>query len=268
MEEKLMQIARPFLDSVPIWVMFLVILMLVLLSIEAGYRYGTRKRKLSNGKQEASVGSMIGATLGLLAFMLAFTFGMAASRFDTRKALTLDEANAIHTTYLRAGLLSEPQRTDIRNLLREYVKVRVEGVQTGQIDYLAKRSEELQEQLWSKASALAEKEPPPAFTGLFIRSLNDVIDLHKKRLTAALRNRIPGVIWGTLLLVTVLAMGAVGYQTGLSGARSTIAVLVVILAFSAVMFLIADLDHSLQGFLQISQQPTIDLQEAMNKSAP
>jgi len=72
---------------------------------------------------------------------------MAASRFDTRKALTLDEANVIHTTYLRAGLLSEPQRMDIRNLLREYVKVRVEGVQTGQIDYLAKRSEELQEQL-------------------------------------------------------------------------------------------------------------------------
>jgi hypothetical protein len=263
-----MQITRPFLDSVPIWVMFLVILMLVLLSIEAGYRYGTRKRKLSNGKQGAPVGSMIGATLGLLAFMLAFTFGMAASRFDVRKALTLDEANAIKTTYLRAGLLSEPQRTDIRSLLREYVKVRVEGIETGQIDYAFKRSEDLQEQLWLKASALAEKVPPPTFAGLFIRSLNDVIDLHKKRLTAALRNRIPGAIWGTLLLVTVLAMGAVGYQTGLSGARSTIAVLVVVLSFSAVMFLIADLDHSLQGFLQISQQPTIELQTSINKPAP
>jgi hypothetical protein len=268
MEEMLLQIARPFLDSVPIWAMFLVILMLVLLSIEAGYRYGTRKRKLSNGKQGAPVGSMIGATLGLLAFMLAFTFGMAASRFDARKALALEEANAIGTTYLRAGLLPEPERTDIRNLLREYVKVRVEGVETMQIGYLVKRSEDLQEQLWSKTTALSEQKPPPAFAGLFIRSLNELIELHKKRLTAALRNRIPGAIWGTLLLVTVLAMGAVGYQTGLSGARSTIAVLVVILTFSAVMFLIADLDHSLQGFLQISQQPTIDLQEAMNKSAP
>lgn len=263
-----MQATRPFLDSVPIWVMFLVILMVVLLSIEAGHRYGARKRKLLNGKQVAPVSSMIGATLGLLAFILAFTFGMAASRFDARKALTLDEANAIETTYLRAGLMPEPQRTDIRNLLREYVKVRVEGVQTGQIDYLVKRSEELHEQLWSKTSALSEITPPPAFAGLFIRSLNDVIGLHKKRLTAALRNRIPVPIWGALCLVTILAMGAVGYQTGLEGARRTIVVLAVVLAFSVVMFVIADLDHSLQGFLQISQQPTIDLLESMNKSAP
>lgn len=156
-----MQITQPFLNFVPIWVMFLVILMVVLLSIEAGFRHGARKRQLPNREREAPVSTIIGATLALLAFILAFTFGMAASRFDTRKALTLDEANAIKTTYLRAGLLSEPQRTDIRSLLREYVKVRVEGIETGQIDYLVKRSEELQEQLWSKASALAEKEPPP-----------------------------------------------------------------------------------------------------------
>ncbi|MBW1866043.1 MAG: hypothetical protein JRI64_10585 [Deltaproteobacteria bacterium] len=238
-----MQISEPFFYSVPIWVMFLIILMVVLLSIEAGFRHGARKRQLSNRKQEAPAGSIIGAMLGLLAF-------------------------TIKTTYLRAGLLSEPQRTDIRNLLREYVKVRVEGIETGQIDYAVKRSEELQEQLWSKTSALAEKEPPPAFTGLFIRSLNDVIDLHKKRLTAALRNRIPGAIWGALLFVTIFAMGAAGYQTGLNGARRTIVVLAIVLTFSVVMFVIADLDHSRQGFLQISQQPMIELQKSINKPAP
>ncbi|MBW1790202.1 MAG: hypothetical protein JRK53_26920 [Deltaproteobacteria bacterium] len=163
---------------------------------------------------------------------------------------------------------SEPQRTDIRNLLREYVKVRVEGIETGRIDYAVKRSEELQEQLWSKASALAEKEPLPAFAGLFIRSLNDVIDLHKKRLTAARRNRIPGAIWGALLFVTILAMGAVGYQTGLNGAGRTIVVLAIGLTFSVVMFVIADLDHSRQGFLQMSQQPMIELQKSINKINP
>lgn len=263
-----MQISQPFYYSVPIWVVFLVILMLILLSIEAGFQHGTRKRQLPNRKQEAPVSSMIGATLGLLAFMLAFTFGMAAARFDARKALTLDEANAIETTYLRAGLMPAPQRTDIRNLLREYVKVRVEGVETGQIDYAVKRSEELQEQIWSKTYALAEKEPPPAFTNLFIMSLSNVMDLHKKRLTAALRNRIPGVIWGALFFVTILAMGAVGYQTGLEGARRNIVVLAIVLAFSVVMFVIADLDHSRQGFLQISQQPMIEVQKSLNKPAP
>lgn len=263
-----MQITQPFLNFVPIWVVFLVILMVVLLSIEAGFRYGARKRQLPNHEREAPVSTIIGATLALLAFILAFTFGMAASRFDTRKALTLDEANAIRTTYLRAGLLSEPQRTDIRNLLREYVKVRVEGIETGQIDYLVKRSEDLHEQLWSKTSALAEKVPLPAFAGLFIRSLNDVIDLHKKRLTAALRNRIPGAIWGALFFVTIVAMGAVGYQMGLNGVRRSIVVLAIALTFSVVMFMIADLDHPRQGFLQMSQQPTIELQKSINKPTP
>lgn len=263
-----MQLTQPFIDSVPIWVIFLAILMVVLLSIETGFRLGAGKRKLANRKQEVPIGPIIGATLGLLAFMLAFSFGMAATRFDTRKALTLDEANAIKSAYLRAGLLSEPQRTDIRNLLCEYVNVRVEGVETRQIDYLFKRSEELQEQLWLKASALAETKPPPAFAGLFIRSLNDVTDLHAKRLTAALRNRIPGAIWGTLFFVAIIAMGAAGYQMGLGGARRTIAVFVIVLTFPVVMFVIIDLDHSRQGFLQISQQPMIELQEYINKPTP
>ncbi|MBW2596235.1 MAG: hypothetical protein JRC93_09715 [Deltaproteobacteria bacterium] len=263
-----MQITRPFLDSVPIWIMFLVILMVILLSIETGFRHGARKRKLPNREQEAPVSSMIGAALALLAFILAFTFGMATSRFETRKSLTLDEANAIQTTYLRAGLLSEPQRTDIRNLLREYVKVRVEGIETGQINYLVKKSEELQDQLWSKVTTLSEKKPPPVFTGLFIRSLNDVIDLHAKRLTAAMRNRIPGAIWGALFFVTSIAMGAVGYQMGLNRGHRTIVALAIVLTFAVIMFVIADLDHPQQGFLQISQEPMIELQKDINKPAP
>lgn len=263
-----MQFSQPFYYSIPIWVMFLIILVLILLSIDAGFRYGARKRQLPDRKKEAPVSSIIGATLGLLAFMLAFTFGMAATRFDTRKALTLDEATSIQTTYLRAGLLSEPQRSDIRNLLREYVKVRVEVFETGHIDKAVRRSEELHEQLWLQASALAEKKSPPAFTNLFIRSLNDLIDLHKKRLTAALRNRIPGVIWGALFFLTILGMGAVGYQTGLEGARRNIIVFVIVLAFSVVIFVIADLDHSRQGLLQISQKPMIEVQEFINKPAP
>lgn len=95
-----------------------------------------------------------------------------------------------------------------------------------------------------------------------------MIDLHKKRLTAALRNRIPGAIWGALFFVTIVAMGAVGYQMGLNGVRRSIVVLAIVLTFSVVMFVIADLDHPRQGFLQMSQQPTIELQKSINKPAP
>src|ERR1044072_2223445 len=111
------------LDALPLWGLFIVILLVVLLSVEGGYRLGKYRRSRSEQEKEAPVGAMVGATLGLLAFILAFTFGLAAGRFDTRRQLVLDEANAIGTTYLRAGML--PDRGEqIRNLLREYVAVR------------------------------------------------------------------------------------------------------------------------------------------------
>jgi len=80
----------------------------VLLSVEGGYRLGRFRRKCSEQEKEAPVGAMVGATLGLFALLLAFTFGFAAARFDARRQVLLDEANAIGTTYLRAELLSDP----------------------------------------------------------------------------------------------------------------------------------------------------------------
>ncbi len=104
--------------------------------------------------------------------------------------LLLSEANAIGTTYLRAAMLPEPMRTDTRNLLREYVDVRLEAVQPGKLEQSLSRSEELHERLWSEAVAAAEKDRSP-ITGLFIQSLNEVIDLHAKRVMAGLGSRIP-----------------------------------------------------------------------------
>jgi len=70
---------------------------------------------------------MVAAELGLLAFLLAFTFGIGASRFEMRRQILIDEANAIGTTYLRAAMLPTPQREDARRLLKEYVDVRIGG---------------------------------------------------------------------------------------------------------------------------------------------
>ena len=91
-----MQIAGP-LDALPLWGVFIVILLIVLLSVEFGYRLGKYRRSHHEMEKEAPLGTMVGATLGLLAFILAFTFGLAASRFDNRRQLLLDEANAIAT---------------------------------------------------------------------------------------------------------------------------------------------------------------------------
>jgi hypothetical protein len=195
-------------DWLPLWALLVGTTVVVMLSVEVGFRCGRRGRRQSAPDRETPAGSMAAATLGLLALILAFTFGMAVSRFDARKQLVLDEANAIGTTYLRAELLPQPYGVDIQRLLQEYVDVRLEGIQPGRLQSAMARSEELHKLLWSQAVAVGEQHPSPVIAGLFIHSLNEVIDLHTKRVTAGVYNRIPGIVWGWLYLVLILAMFA------------------------------------------------------------
>ncbi len=252
------------LDLLPLWSLFLAIVVLVLAAIEGGYRLGSYRHRQPGREKETPVGTMVGATLGLLAFMLAFTFGMAASRFDTRKQLVLDEANAIGTTYLRAAMLPE-RRDEIRTLLRSYVDSRLEAVRSGRVKEEILRSEELQGQLWSAATSVGLQHGDSIVVGLFVASLNEVIDLHAKRVTAGLRNRIPGAIWLALLTIAMLSLAALGYHAGLVGTVRSVAMLVVAVSFSAVIALIADLDRPQEGTLTVSQQALIDVRQSMNR---
>ena len=251
------------LDLLPIWGVFLATVAVVLLAVEGGFRLGQYRRRRSEQEDRPPVGEMVAATLALLAFMLAFTFGLAASRFDVRRGLVIDEANAIGTTYLRAGLLPEPHRSDVRSLLREYVDVRLEAVQPGKLSRSIGRSEELHARLWAHAVAVGEKNPGSIVVGLFIASLNEVIDLHAKRLALGVRNRIPGTIWAALSFVTIIGTSVMGYHAGLAGSGRSLALLALVLAFSAVVTLIADLDRPQEGLLRVSQQTMIDLQKTL-----
>jgi len=251
------------MDSIPLWTLGLLTILLTLTSFEIGYRFGRRKKR----EGEGALGTLVGGGMALLAFFLAFTFGLAASRFDTRRQLVLDEANAIGTAYLRAGLVAEPHGSEIRGLLRDYADARIEAVQPGKLNVLnaaIARSEELQRQLWTELTALALADPHSIVGGLLIESLNEVIDLHSMRVTAGLRSRIPGRIWETLYVLTVLAMLAMGFHAGQSGARSP-AVVPLALAFSAVILVVADLDRPQEGSLRVSQQALIDTRESMDR---
>ena len=251
------------LDALPLWALFVFILLIVLLSVESGYRLGRYRRSRQEQEKEAPVGTMVAATLGLLAFILAFTFGLAAARFDARRQVLLDEANAIGTTYLRAGMLPE-RGEEIRALLRDYVGARLGAVHSGNVAEGVRRSEDVQQQVWREAESIAQKNPNSIVVGLFVQSLNEVIDLHAKRLQAGLRSRIPGAIWFGLFAVAAFSLTAMGYFEGLTGTRRSLAVIAVAVAFSVVIELIADLDRPQEGVLRISQQALLDVQRSMN----
>ena len=261
-----MQASGP-LDALPLWALFIGILLVVLCSVEFGYRLGRYRRSRREEEKEAPLGTMVGATLGLLAFILAFTFGLAASRFDNRRQVLLDEANAIGTTYLRAGILPE-HGEQIRGLLREYVSVRLDAVRSGNIAEGIRRSEDIQQKVWTEAETVGNKNPNSIVVGLFVQSLNEMIDLHAKRLQTGVRSRIPAAIWLGLFAVASLSLATMGYHAGLSGTRRSLAILAVAVTFSVVIELIADLDRPFEGVLRVSQQALLDVQRSMNPPSP
>ena len=113
------------LDSLPVVAIFVLFVIVSLLCYEGGFRVGRWWQERTPGEQEGPTGMIVGSILALLAFLLAVTMSMASDRFDTRRAIVLDEANSIGTTYLRAGYLPEPASSQIRQLLREYVPLRI-----------------------------------------------------------------------------------------------------------------------------------------------
>src|SRR5882724_10327481 len=154
------------IDALPLWGLFIAILGVVLISVECGYRLGKFRLSRREQEKEAPVGTMVGATLGLLAFILAFTFGLASSRVDNRRQLLLDEANALGTTYLRADMLPE-WGEEVRRLLRDYIGHRLDAVRSGDVTKGIRRSENIQQQVWTEAETVAQKNPNSIVVGLF-----------------------------------------------------------------------------------------------------
>ncbi|APR82764.1 Hypothetical protein A7982_08113 [Minicystis rosea] len=255
-------VTGPF-DRFPLWLLLGGTIVVLLLAVEGGYRLGGYRRRHSEQEQGAHVLALVTATMGLLALVLAFTFSLAAARFEARKQMVVDEANAIQTTYLRAGLLSSDRGAKVRELLREYVELRLVPMGADGIEQAMKRSEEVHRELWKEAESAAREQPGSFAVELFIQSLNRTIELHAMRVKVAVRGAIPGVLWAALFVVAVLNLAAIGYHAGMVGTRRSPTIATVVMSLSIVLMLTADLDRPQEGVLNVSQQAMIDLRRTM-----
>lgn len=245
--------------------MFLIPLLLVLIPIFIGQRYGMYRTKKATDMQHTPVGTVVGSTFGLLAFMLAFTFQIVTSRYDTRKELLVDEVSNIRTTYLRAGLIPEPYRSESKKLLVRYVDLRVElAKDLSKLDLARAQSEHILDTLWSYSEKLGELDRSSENYALFISSVNDLVDNYNQRITMSLEFRIPVVILWALFFITFFSMFALGYQFGISGKGSFRINLLLGIIFAVVMFLILALDRPETGLAKINQKPMFTLQQQLH----
>ena len=240
------------------------------LAIEAGYRAGLRTQTNANESTRAHINSIQASLLGVLALLLGFTFSLSLQRFDSRSQAIVDESNAIGTTYLRAQLLPVSIRGEVQKLLQNHINLRFQSG-TVTLDHHEERDELLTQTnqnldvLWGYARQAAEEDGQPVTSGLFIQSLNELIDSYGRR-NAALERHIPEIILFLLFGTFLLTGGVVGYAAGVAGHRPSLATHILVALIVILAFVIIDLDRPRRGLIRVDHKSLIDLKAAIDVS--
>lgn len=243
-----------------------VLFIFMVLAMEIGFRSGLRKQaKATEAITQAN--AVLVSMLGLLALLLAFTFSAALQRYEDRSRTVVAEANAIGTTYLRARLLPPGMQDEVQALLREYLDVRI---QEGRVDStepalhesLLRQAKLMEARLWSYAVKAAELDKSVVTSGLFIQSLNELIDTSTTR-NAALNRQVPEIVLLLMFATIVLTTATLGYASGIAGHRVTLAAFILVMLIALVVYLIIDLDRPRRGAIQVSHESMLSLQQAI-----
>ena len=256
------------LDSLPIWAIVIGFAVITLACYEGGFRLGRWWQTRMPGEQEGPTGTLVGSILALMAFLLAVTMGMAADRFDARRGLVVDEANAISKTYLEAGYLPQAATDQIRELLREYLPLRIATGDRAAVQTNFQRAEALHDQMWAIFQDVARSGYLTDLMSSFGESLAEIRTLDETRTVARDYARVPETILLLLLAGSALSLGMIGYSAGITGTRSVLSAVVLVVVLGAVMTLVIDLDRPQEGFLQVSQQALLDVQQSIGTPPP
>ena len=255
------------IDDIPLWLFFVGTVVIVVGTIEVGYQLGKTARRRKADEKEAPVSAISGTVLALLAFLLAFTFGIVANRYDARRELVREQANAISTAYDRTDFLPEAMGEESKKLFQTYTDLLIFLGVNKDVPDLAEKIHELESmesQIWDIAVANVRAGDTTDISALYVDSLNHMNDVLATRNAVAVESRLPIELWIMLYLLVALAMFAVGYQTAIANSQRTWMLIVLALSFSIVIVLIAALDNPERGYIAVSQQPLHDVRAAMS----
>jgi hypothetical protein len=240
--------------------------MLVLL--ETGRRLGLRRLAEDSEAARARFGVVEGAIFALMGLLIAFTFSGAASRFDLRRHLVVEEANAIGTAYLRLDLLPASIQPPLRDCFRHYVEARLDAYRKLPDIVAAKlglaHATQLQGQIWSQAVAACQEAPHSA-TMLLLPALNAMIDITTTRSVAA-QSHPPLVIFAMLCVLALASSLLAGYSMAGGQLRNCwIHMLVFAVIMAVTVYVILDLEYPRLGLIRVDavDQVLVDLRESM-----
>ena len=256
-----------YLSSFRPLMLFSIITVVYFLVVVAGAWLGDYRRRGGVFEPETSMETAVASVLGLLAFILGFTFSLTWSRFANRNLLVVAHAKTIGLCYMRAGLIPENQKKETRRILLEYTTI-LQGIQSvPDLQRALARISELHLSLWQQAVSLVNEEMDSEMRSLFVASVNDLIGISLERKVVALFIQIPDAIWGCLLFMGVVGLFAFGYQAGIGGIDKLFQLLLLPITFSLVIVLIADLNsvHAQRNF-KVTKQPLKEVMEMMSRN--
>jgi hypothetical protein len=231
----------------------LVMVALLLAACEIGYRLGLAGQSAPDSLRTLMTG-IGGAMLGLLGLLLGFALSMAIARWDDRRDIIIQEANAIGTLSLRAGLLEEPLRAELREALHAYSQARIAlGGSRDNPDVLRaarSESEDIHVVIWSVVKRANVPSTTNATLASLINSANQVIDLHELRL-ASLQNQLPSALFYLLLALAALSVGFLAWGFGAASQRGRAPMIVLVILISALLLLIMDVNRPQRGIITV-----------------
>lgn len=229
---------------------------------EIGFRLGRRL-----GPQDEAFSKQLtlisGATFALVAFLIGFGFSGAASRYVDRLDMVVKEANAIGTAYLRADVMPQPMRGELKQALRAYTASRLELLNSRDPAAISANLANVgpqQNRLWD--IALRGTADSPQLMRVVLPALNEVIDLHTTHLASA-RRHIPMPITIALLASAALSLCLAAFGNGQIGRRFPVLNFVYGFALAIALWMTFDLDHPRRGTIQVSVQPMVDTLASM-----
>jgi len=254
---------------VPIWIIGVFLFGGMLGAAWLGSALRKRYDASAEDKGVEKEGLVVSSVMGLLALLIGFTFSLALDRFDARRGATLEEANAIGTTYLQTQLLDPPHRERISQLLIAYANNRLvlAEAQPGskELDAALATDDRLITQLWKGMVAAFPSVKGYDFSSTYVSSMNLMIDMDASR-KAARRASVPGEVFLLLFIYQLVAAGVVGYV--LVGGRSRQSAAFLFFLFGLSLVVVLDLNRPTTGWIRVPQQPIVDLIEMMRANPP
>jgi hypothetical protein len=243
---------------------FVVFLILMWLAVQVGALLRKGRPTPLDTEQREDLNMILTAALTLLGLIIGFTFSMAVSRYDQRKNLEEEEANAIGTEYVRLDLLPADDGAKLKEELRKYLEERIQFY-TSRGDALTQVNESvarLQEDLWAGVRAPALAQPTP-IVALAVSGMNDVLNA-QGYVQAAWWNRIPTAAWLMMVTIAIFCNLLIGYgargKPKITGALFVMLPLIVSIAF----FLIADIDSPRRGVIRVVPKNLMSLADSIH----